>query len=222
MCKIAILDPERVDENQVAEAGMQLYRSQRSGLGIVAVVDMGSSFMYHDAKWLEPTPDDVAAFIETHSDDAEWFILHGRLATSGARNSLSATHPIEVNCSECDIDYVLHNGVYAHGEIRHEIEYLEDEHGHEFTTSVDTELMAHRMGKVPQSLSEADDLLEEAKAGFEQGLILLGDEQIMLYSSRKYRIDENGEMYLSYAEYANDNAEKDYSLMLISPGTEEQ
>lgn len=220
MCKLAVLDPERVSNARITSAAMSLYRSQRSGLGVVAVIDNETHFDYHVEKWTAPELNDVGEFIDIFADDAEWFILHGRLATSGSKNALPATHPIEVNCDECQVDYVLHNGVYASHDLGIEINRMEGEEGHSFTTMVDTELIAHRMGKVPETIDEADQLMDEANAGFEQGLIMLNDERIMLYTNRKYTIDERGEMYVSYADYSNDETTKEYQLMIIEPGTE--
>lgn len=220
MCKLAILSPDRVSDDEMTEVAMDLYRSQRSGLGIVAVHEEEDKFEYDVEKWVEPNIDEVAAFIVSNSDYASWFILHGRLATSGGRADNEATHPIEVDCPECEVDYVLHNGVYQHSSINDEKAAME-QNGHEFTTFVDSELMAHRIGTVPSSIAESDELLDKAIAGYEQGIILLNEDRIFLYSNRKYRIDENGEMYVSYESYANEDAEHNYSTMIISASEEE-
>lgn len=212
---MAMLSPTRVSDDEITEVAMELFRSQRSGLGIVAVEEKETRFEYQIEKWLRPDPSEVAAFIEVNSDDASWFILHGRLATSGGRSDNRATHPIEVDCPRCNIDYVLHNGVYQHAAINSEKAKMEMD-GHEFTSNVDSELMAHRIGDVPSTIAESDELLDGATAGYEQGIILLNEDRIFLYSNRKYRIDEHGEMYVSYEDYANNDAEHNYSTMIIS------
>lgn len=222
MCKVAILDPSRLEAEQIADAAHKIYLSQRSGFGVVSVQDSGDKFDYSVMKWVSPTEDQIRKFIvsQVERNDVEFFILHGRLATSGSRDSLSDTHPIEVDCPECDIDYVLHNGVYSNSYIKTQIEELADD-GHQFTTKVDTELMAHKIGAVPETLENADERLKNSGAGYEQAVILLNEDRIFIYSDRKYRIDENVEMYMTHEKYMNPDAEKNYSMVIMVPGGEE-
>lgn len=213
MCEIAVLKTERFSPNKLTDYAMYLYQSNRTALGLVAVYEEDDSFRYEEFKSFEPESEDVKTFFATFND-AEWTIIHGRLGTSGADESLQATHPIHLECSECSIESVIHNGVVADFWMASALR----KDGHQYKTNVDTESIAHQFGDVPETIEEADNVLDEYPSIVRQlGFILLGEKRIYHYA-RKYQLNEHGEMYHRRRPYANDDAENNYQQMIIKAG----
>lgn len=145
MCEIAILNPDRLGLSDLIDVAKQIYASQRSALGLVAVYDENGSFRYEVYRAVDPIDGELWEFMSLHNDCYR-LIVHGRMATSGARDN-DGTHPIPIDCPECDVDWVLHNGIVSHdGKFRNRHE----NDGHEYSTEVDTEVIAHEFGTVPE------------------------------------------------------------------------
>lgn len=209
MCEIAIVDPAEAEAGVIASEAMDIYETQRSSLGLVAVYAGDDGLEYNTYKAVVPDEESVWEFV-TENAEAGWLIIHGRMATAGGVSEESA-HPIEIDCDCCDVDYVLHNGVIG----RHEqhIELLEGE-GHDFTTQVDTEIIAHEWGSVPDL---RDEDLSDYEVFRQPAYILLNDDTMFIYSSNKYHMDEDGYMATKWRSQVGPAASDDnYQAITIS------
>lgn len=207
MCEIAIV-PNIVREHgtdPIVNAGKMLAEANKDGFGIVAVYTDGATFSYKRYKaerplWTTRIPD----FIEDH-DDAWRFVLHARAATVGG-TGFASTHPILTRgCHECDIDYVLHNGsVSGHHQRRKRLE----REGHEFTTKVDSEVIAHAHGSVPSSLDELDAPTLRGSLNY----ILLAPNGILIRTTTKYEVSERLKMACKTRGWDIGDAQHGYHL----------
>lgn len=205
----------------MADVAWQLYQSQRTALGVVAVQLNDGLFNYEIFRSTEPEEYEVAAFFDEHHGDSTRFIIHGRLATSGERDN-EGTHPIELNCPECDIDYVLHNGVI--GPIHHEKSHMEVM-GHEWTTNVDTELIAHDFGAVPDEADFAKEVLGDSHYLQRQNaFILLNSERIYIYTPdrSKYSLTTDGELFCRYRDFGFGADDTVTHFILRAPGRKQE
>lgn len=185
MCEIAIANYDSNTAEQLATTAMDIYKSQRSSLGLVAVHDEGDHFEYGVYKSVSPEPDSVHSFIEDN-DAASRLIIHGRLATHGRVNVKNA-HPIDITCEKCGVDYVLHNGIIrGHRKLRER--HKKD--GHEYVTNVDSEALAHAHGNVPLSFEDSKTDIFSREPAF----ILLNSDRIYIYNSGIYQMNEMGFM----------------------------
>lgn len=209
MCEIAIVDPKEYSLNMLANKIMEIYHGQRSSLGLVAVhhEESRDRFHYETFKRVEPNIHEVSAFCE-NNDDAGWLIIHGRLATTGEVTKQNA-HPLEIECSECSIDYVLHNGIVSrHGEDRDNLEQL----GHSFSTNVDSEVLGHFHGEIPDL--EADTL-EDIDPYIQPAYILLGDDGMFIYAQNGYELTEDGMLARTYRKAFRQYSEANYRAVVL-------
>lgn len=202
MCEIAVYPGSSNADEQKALAET-LYSENPDGLGMVAVYD-GDEFDYSVHKSESPDFDAVRGFLNAHSD-AWRIITHARLATAGG-TGFQETHPIEPRCNECDVDYIIHNGgVYGHNRDRKALE----RRGHDFTTAVDSEVIAHKHGGVPDSL---DDFNQPQLAG-SLNYLVLSDNGILIRNDGKYRVSYDMQMSCGYRGWQNrDDCEQGYAL----------
>lgn len=211
MCEIAIFGTEKYSAEELAEFSMDVYHSQRDSLGVVAVAenDDRTKFKYHTYKALEPRREDVRSFIQSHEAEARRFIVHGRLATHGAIE-IDHAHPLEIDCDECNIDYVVHNGICrASRSMRRDHEY----NGHDYETAVDSEIIAHEYGDVPLSFDEETDLL----TGFQPGYILLNEDAMYINNGGRYHLTEYGHMAKTNRPFARNELNGNYVEVIIKP-----
>lgn len=214
MCEIAILAPSRYSADELATTAMAIYRSQRSSLGLVAIRenDDRTRFLYDILKVVNPDYDDVLNFIENHQEEATRLIIHGRLATHGDVTVTNA-HPIKVDCPECDVDFVLHNGVvYTHEETRR----MHEKHGHDYATEVDSEVIAHDFGHVPTDFDDGTFGLHEREPAF----ILLSDEAVFIRNGGMYRLAEDGTMATRRRE-VGPGSDATYTEVILTPKNHE-
>jgi glutamine phosphoribosylpyrophosphate amidotransferase len=209
MCEIAILDPERYSLDKLTSSTMTVYRNMRDSLGIVAVRDTGPRFSYDTFIDTDPEVSEVRDFLDEHDGSAERFIVHGRLATTGEVTDENA-HPIEIECDQCDVDYLLHNGIVrGHERLRERHE----QHDHDYTTSVDSEVIAHEHGDVPASFEDGrHDLF-----GREPAYILLNKERMYVYATRRYQLTDDFRMALSNRSYGPSRETTDHVEVIIRP-----
>lgn len=195
MCEIAVtpsIAPERTDD--LVRLCRVLYQTNNDGLGIVAVHrdETGDEPSFEYQIWKDPDPnfdDVVPGIFEMYSDYADRFIIHARLGTSDGVG-YAQTHPIAVNCDECDIEYVVHNGMVTQQRFS---DYVDD--GHEFTTQVDSELIAHEVGAVPDELPSMDE--DEDWEAPDDGIrgqlnyLLLSSDGIFVRNEGKYNVTDD-------------------------------
>jgi len=211
MCEIAIIKPRQHSVNEITRSSMDIYRSQRSSLGLLAAYDNGDEYEYEIFKSVEPNADDVKEWVNKNSYATRLFI-HGRLATHGEVNERNA-HPIEIDCPCCSVDYLMHNGVvYGHSKLRQQ----QQARGHEFATNVDSEVIAHSHESVPADFNNA----EVGTYGHQPSWILFSDERIFIYSGQhKYHTTERATMCTRKRDIGPDVKETDgsYGQIIVSP-----
>jgi glutamate synthase domain-containing protein 1 len=187
MCELAILDPEQYSPEQLRDSAMEIYTSMRSSLGIVVASLTDGQYEYDIYKAVRPDEAAVEQFLRDTTEDAYRVIIHGRLATTGAVNEQNA-HPLAIDCPECDVDFVLHNGCFWQEEVVRR-EHVSD--GHEYSTPVDSEIIAHEFGTVPtEPMPDAADKFREPC------IVLLNSDSIYVQTDG-YSYNMTGELELA-------------------------
>lgn len=204
---MAIIKRGNATREQIATLAMELYQSQRTALGIVSLqwaerYNGERRFDYETFRSPDPDPYEVRDFVDENWNDTLRFILHGRLATSGERDN-EGTHPIPIDCPECDIDYVLHNGVI--GRVQNEKSWSE-KNGHEWSTSVDSELIAHEFGRIPGTVDELVDTVKDSFLRYQPAFVLLNDKYMFVHAREggKYSLTDSGELLCSRRQHEVD------------------
>jgi predicted glutamine amidotransferase len=208
MCEIAILRPAEYSPVKLKEVAMELYESMRSSLGVVAVYNKGDHFDYSIYKSINPEREALLNFVETEHD-AHRLIIHGRLATQGAV-TVEHQHPLEVDCPECDVDYVIHNGV-VHSYTYEQRQHISD--GHEYSTEVDSEVIAHNYGSVPTDFDGGVPEHHDHQPSF----ILMNDDAIFIHGSRGYHLTEYATMTRTHRSFGPVDSQDDYQRVIMTP-----
>lgn len=203
MCELAILKKNNVGKVELTEFAMERYRGQRTSLGIVVVnwtkdYEDERIFEYDTFRSTDPDTDEVASFLRETWDDANRFIVHGRLGTSGEMDNVG-THPIPIDCPKCDVEYVLHNGVIGRaGRNR----FQQEKTGHSWNTRVDTEAIAHAFESVPSDIDEFNNVMEKRHYLERQpAFVLLGRKNIAIHASNGYyNVGPNGQVARTFRD----------------------
>lgn len=222
MCEIAILNPGRFDLYDLVDASKEIYNGQRTALGLVAIYDENGEFRYETYRSAQPEETDLWDFYDEHQECYR-VIIHGRLATSGSRER-EGTHPIPIDCPECSVDWVLHNGVIRNDD---PVRTRHIATGHSYTGEVDSEIIAHMHGDVPEYTSDPTPVhAEKPSLASQPCYILLGSERMYIYTNTgtrwsPYVFLDSVELYKPARWWRNDEHEGDYySSLILRPGTE--
>lgn len=217
MCEIAVLDPEQAPIQAAHQIAAKFHEEQGDGLGVLAVHDDGESFSFREYKSTDPHWQTLYAFFRRNYDDAWRIVIHGRYGTAGETNRQNC-HPLYVDCGECDFDYVVHNGsVRNHKSVRGGLA----SQGHDFNTPVDSEVIAHKVSELPETVEEHDRNTYSFRGNL--NYLLFSTDGILVRVSQKYHLTDDFTMTCSYGEMkdAEDlGFEKgtDNEWMLIRPG----
>ena len=210
MCEIAIIDPRDTATGKQLDIVTSIYERMGDGAGIVYVSesDDRSTFEYDVYKSATPHPDVMREFIHDHSDGAIRCVMHGRLATCGDVSDTN-THPLEIECDECDMEYVVHNGMaYNHRRRRRRLQ----EQGHTFQTAVDSEIIGHTFGEVPPTFDDADSFFEGQPA-----FVLLGRQSVYIHASKGYHLTKRGFVARTHRHFGPDTRSDNYQKVILTP-----
>jgi len=213
MCEIAVLDPEQSPVQVATEMASVFDSEQGDGLGILAVIDNGDSFEYNTYKSTEPHWATMFAFLKRNWDEAYRVVIHGRASTTGAVNRQNA-HPLGIECSQCEFDWVVHNGsVRQHKNIRSSL----TTRGHYLNTGVDSEILAHRVSELPDTVEDHDRRTYTFTGNL--NYLLFSENGILVRVSDKYHLSDDFRMTCR-PELDGFVDGTDNEWMLISPGGE--
>lgn len=187
MCEIFIIDPKN-NENELIEANASdMFDKNPDGIGLVAIDRDEDNWEFEYRTWKSAgyNSEKVMDFIEAE-EDAWRLIVHARLATCGETNAAQA-HPIMMDCEECDVSAVIHNGVVSNDQTWYNVLI---EEGHNFRTEVDSEVIAHEHNHIPQDIDE----MEEPELSGSLNYILLQKDAILVRSGSRYKDAESLKM----------------------------
>jgi hypothetical protein len=206
MCEIMVVSSG--DAENIVTGAKKLYQRNSDGVGIVAVYRSGGEFKYQVYKAETPNWESAREFVKWH--DPWRFIVHARLATCGG-TGYDETHPIEITDDDVDVNYVVHNGHVQDYNLRSNLK----NDGHELNTSVDSELIAHAHGSLPETLDDND--FDEPKISGQLHYLLLGDERILIRDGGKYHLSDDMEMTCRGDWAADDNFDEYTGFRLYKP-----
>lgn len=216
MCEIAVIDPEQAPIQAAHQICGTFHEEQGDGLGVLAVKNHGDHFTYDTYKSTDPHWQTLYSFFKRNYDEAWRFVIHGRAQTSG-RVARDTSHPIEVDCQHCDVDYVVHNGsIRNHRNIRAGM----SSQGHSFNTKVDTEIIGHKVGAIP------DDISDHSRSTYTMSgnlnYLVFSADGILVRVSQKYHLTDDFTMTCSlnkFEDYEELGFERgnDNEWMLVTP-----
>lgn len=219
MCEIAVVDPERVEIQNIHQIAGRFHEQQGDGIGVLMVKHREDSFEYKVYKSTDPHWQTLYSFLRRNIDDTWRVVIHGRYGTAGNPNRQN-THPLHVDCPQCDFDWVVHNGsVRKHRKVRPGM----ISQGHEFNTPVDSEIIAHKVGSLPETVEEHDYSTYDMRGNLHY--LLFNEDGILVRTTGKYSITDDFCMTCSRRSF--DNAKEmgfEYSRnkwLLIEPGDDE-
>lgn len=219
MCEIIVLDPERIANDQIHAIAQKFHEEQGDGLGILAVMDDGERFTYEAYKSVHPHWYTFAQFLNRTRDRAWRYVIHGRAMTAGKVNRQNA-HPLKITCGndECEYEWVVHNGsVRNHQQRRASL----TSHGHTFNTTVDSEVIAHTVTTVPDSVEDFDRDTYSLEGNL--NWLAFSNEGILVRTSRKYSLSDEFTMTCSRRMFEDPKdagfpRDKSTQFLLAKPG----
>lgn len=212
MCELTVLDPRKYTTPNLTEIAMQFYRQQGDSIGLVYVRESEdrTKFEYDIFKAVEPKRAAMADFLGQVGNGAVRLIIHGRMATHGERD-MDGAHPIEVDCPECNIDHILHNGIVTqHRQLRKHHEQT----GHQYQTNVDTEAIVHDYGTVPENFEYETEYGQHDR---QPAFVLLNEERVFIRTSGSYDLSRQGELARSRRTFGPESADADYREVILTP-----
>lgn len=198
MCEIAVLDPERANLQTIMQVAYKLHNEQGDGVGFLSVEESPDGFSYETYCSINPHWQTFYSHLRRHYEDAWRIILHGRYQTAGEVNRRNA-HPIEVDCRHCDTDYVIHNGSVS--DYANKQASLSND-GHDFTTPVDSEVIAHTKPDDTEDLSDLSIYTDFGIRG-KLNFLLFNEEEILVRNDKDYDLTEDFLMTCSRRQIEN-------------------
>lgn len=226
MCEIVVVDPDRTDNQAIHQLAAQLLKEQGDGFGILSVQTSSDepNFTYDAYRHTDPDWLELHKFLERNNEDTWRYILHGRAKTTGGvcRHN---THPLPVDCEKCEsIKWVIHNGsIRKHQQNRASLISA----GHTFETTVDSEIIPHKVQELPDDIDELDNNTYNIRGNL--NYLVFTTEGILVRLSRKYYVTDDFIVSCSTrrrdseavtAEYGE--MDNDYEWFIITAADEDQ
>lgn len=185
MCEIVVVDPERTADVGIHQLAATLFGEQGDGFGILSVQTDGDQFTYEVYRNSVPHWYSFHQFLE-RTREATWrYVLHARAKTAGEVKRHHA-HPIPIDCSECEAQWVIHNGsVTNHRQNRASMVSA----GHSFETKVDSEVIAHKVQSLPDDVQSLDSTTYNLRGNL--NYLVFFEDGILAHLTRKYYVSED-------------------------------
>jgi len=189
MCEILSVKAEPVVENpeEFVQGAMDtLYESNNDGFGMVAVgIDPETETFELEGFKGGGGNHGPEPFVEwlKEQGDAWRIVVHARLATAGGIG-FEQTHPIKIIDDDVDTRFVVHNGIVRNA--TNERRKLKKD-GHEFNTTVDSEVIAHVHDNLPDTLDD----FEQSDLRGRLNYLLFGKDRILVRNSGKYTLTDD-------------------------------
>jgi hypothetical protein len=199
------------------DLAVSIYNSQRSSLGLLAVYKMDDHFEYDPWTAVVPSKEQLRSFIEDvfQQDDLWRIVIHGRLATHGEVIEEHA-HPLEIECDECDIDYLLHNGVVReHRDFR----LAHEDDNHTYSTEVDSEAIAHQFGTVPESIEDTHE--DTAILAPQPAYILANRDRFYVHNGYGYELTGQCEMHLNRSYSTGIYSDANHTELIVTANADD-
>lgn len=200
MCEIAVCDPEQCGISAMHQIAAKFHEEQGDGIGVLAVKNHGDSFSYEIYRSAEPHWQTLFAFMKRHLDETWRFVIHGRYGTIGGVKR-EHCHPLEVDCERCSFDYVIHNGSVRNYQENKASLISAD---HTFSTGVDSEVIPHKVGELPDSVKNHG--YNTYNISGKLNFLLFSEDGILVRAQRKYDVTDEFTMTCSRTDF--DNAEE--------------
>lgn len=220
MCEIAVIDPDEVPIEAAHQIAATFHEEQGDGLGVLAVHHDGDKFRYETHKSTKPHWQTFFTFFQRNYERAWRFVIHGRAKTSGNVNR-ETSHPIEIDCGECDFDYVVHNGhVRKYSDHQDTLE----ENDHTLSTDVDSEVIAHKIGELPDTIE--DHSLSTYKFRGNLNYLVFSENGILVRVDGKYHLTDNFTATCSLEKFSDDPEDLGFEegnqneWMLVAPSSD--
>lgn len=219
MCEIAVVDPERVSIQQSHQLAGTFYEEQEDAVGVLAVLDDGDEFSYDTYKSTNPHWQTLHEFLDRYYDHEDIYrlVIHGRNGTSGEQNRASA-HPIEINCPQCDVDWIIHNGSVRGDDPKRGGHTSQ---GHDYTTKVDSEVIAHTVKAIPDSTENLKHSTYNVKGNL--NYLVFAKEGILVHVRSKYHLSDDFRMTCRPEDFRQSEAfsyGSDNRWAIVRPGGE--
>lgn len=185
MCEIVVLDPERTDNESIHQLGALLLEEQGDGLGVLAVQTDGEEFTYEVYRHTNPSWWAFEQFLRRTRSSTWRYVIHGRASTGGGVKRDHA-HPLPVDCPECEAEWVVHNG-----SVRNEQQNRASltGAGHSFETEVDSEIIPHKVGSLPDTVEDHDGTTYNMHGNLNY-LVFFPDGILAKFSKKYYTTDD--------------------------------
>jgi predicted glutamine amidotransferase len=220
MCEIAVVDPDQFSIQNIQQLAGNFHEEQGDGIGVFMVIPDGDTFTYESYKSADPHWQTLWSFTRRHIDDAWRVVIHGRAGTSGGV-SREAAHPIHVDCDDCSVEHIIHNGSVRNR--KQKMKQLK-RNGHDFTTGVDTEIIAHKVGDLPASVEEHTSATYKMYGNL--NYLVFAEDGFLIHTEKKYHLSEDVTMTCRYRDFEDPEElgfEKgtDTEWMLVTPSEED-
>jgi len=219
MCEIAVVDPEQAGIAAINQIAYKFHEEQGDGIGVLTIENNGDSFEYDHYCSTDPHWQTLFTFLRNTVESAWRVVIHGRYGTVGGVNR-EHCHPLNIDCDECDFEHIIHNGS-VNGHQNRRAGLIGNDHT--FQTRVDSEVIAHTVGELPDTIDDHDKDTYTVRGKL--NYLLFSEDGILVRAQRKYDLTERFTMTCSRTDFENaeelgfEHARNEW--MLVTPDGDE-